>query len=100
MYVSRLQLTDFRSCRSVDIAIEPGVTAFIGPNGQGKTNLVEAIEYVAALGSHRVATDQPLVRLGAERAIVRLGVVRDDRTHLAEVEINPGRANRARVNKT
>jgi ABC-type branched-subunit amino acid transport system ATPase component len=74
------------------------VTALIGPNGQGKTNLVEAVGYLASLGSHRVAQDAPLVRLGAERAVVRGQVVRDDRQLLVELEITPGRANRARVN--
>ena len=75
------------------------MTALVGPNGQGKTNLVEAIGYLATLGSHRVAQDAPLVRLGAERAVVRGQVVRDDRSLLVEVEITPGRANRARVNR-
>ena len=76
------------------------MTAFVGPNGQGKTNLVEAIGYLATLGSHRVAQDAPLVRLGAERAVVRGQVVRDDRSLLVEIEITPGRANRARLNRS
>ncbi|HEY5033118.1 MAG TPA: AAA family ATPase, partial [Actinomycetes bacterium] len=67
MYVTHLSLVDFRSYASVELPLEPGVTAFVGPNGEGKTNLVEAVGYVATLGSHRVATDAPLVRLGAER---------------------------------
>ena len=79
--------------------LEPGATAFIGRNGQGKTNLVEAIDYLSRLESHRVAADAPLVRSGAERALVRAAVVRDGRQALLEVEINPGRANRARVNR-
>ena len=78
----------------------PGVTSFLGRNGQGKTNLVEALGYVATLGSHRVATDAPLVRLGASAAVVRAQVVRDDRATLVEIEINPGRANRARINRS
>ena len=69
------------------------------PNGQGKTNLVEAIGYLATLSSHRVAADAPLVRSGATSAVVRGNLVRDGRTLLLEVEINPGKANRARVNK-
>ena len=97
MHVARLGLTDFRSYAALDIALEPGATAFIGANGQGKTNLVEAIEYAATLGSHRVATDAPLVRLGAQRAVVRISVVRDGRPILVELEINPGKANRARL---
>ena len=72
----------------------------MGLNGQGKTNLVEAIGYVATLSSHRVATDAPLVRFGAEQSIVRAAVVRDGRESVVELELNPGRANRARLNKS
>lgn len=76
------------------------MTAFVGPNGQGKTNLVEAIGYLATLGSHRVATDAPLVRQGAERAVVRGSVEDRGRTTLIELEITPGKANRARINRS
>jgi len=100
LYVSHLVLHDFRSYAAADVRLEPGVTAFIGRNGQGKTNLVEAIDYLSRLSSHRVATDAPLVRAGAEQAVVRAAVVRDGRTAVLEVELNPGRANRARVNKS
>ncbi|MBW8481724.1 DNA replication/repair protein RecF [Actinomadura parmotrematis] len=100
MHVAHLSLQDFRSYATAEVALEPGVTAFVGPNGQGKTNLVEAVGYVATHGSHRAATDAPLVRQGAARAIVRAGVVRDDRRALIELEINPGRANRARLNRS
>ncbi len=100
MRVAHLSLRDFRSYPEVELALDPGVTALVGPNGQGKTNLVEAIGYLATLGSHRVAADAPLVRLGAERAVVRGSVVRDDRSLLVEVEITPGRVNRARVNRS
>jgi DNA replication and repair protein RecF len=99
VHVSRLSLTDFRSYPQVDLDLAPGICVLVGPNGQGKTNLVEAVGYVATLGSHRVATDGPLVRLGAEQAVVRVQVVRGGRSALVEVEINPGRANRARVNR-
>ncbi|MEO3811413.1 DNA replication/repair protein RecF [Sphaerisporangium sp. B11E5] len=99
MHVAHLSLTDFRSYSAVELALEPGVTALVGPNGQGKTNLVEALGYVATLGSFRVATDAPLVRQGASRAVIRSVVVRDDRRALVELEINPGRANRARLNR-
>ena len=71
----------------------------VGPNGHGKTNLVEAMGYVATLGSHRVATDQPLVRFGAERAIIRCAIVHDERELLVELEIVPGKANRARIGR-
>jgi DNA replication and repair protein RecF len=100
VHVAHLSLQDFRSYATAEVALEPGVTAFVGPNGQGKTNLVEAIGYVASHGSHRSATDAPLVRQGAPRAIVRAGVVKDDRKALIELEINPGKANRARLNRS
>ncbi|MEV0353081.1 DNA replication/repair protein RecF [Nonomuraea sp. NPDC050680] len=100
MHVAHLSLTDFRSYASVELGLEPGVTAFVGPNGQGKTNLVEALGYVATHSSHRVASDAPLVRQGASRAIVRCAIHRDDRRALVELEINPGRANRARLNRS
>ncbi len=100
MHVAHLTLHDFRSYADIDVALEPGATAFIGRNGQGKTNLVEAIDYLSRLSSHRVATDAPLVRAGADQAIVRASVVKEGRTALLEVELNPGRANRARINRS
>ena len=100
MHVLSLSLTDFRSYHTADLELGPGVTTFIGPNGQGKTNLVEAVGYLATLGSHRVAADAPLVRRGASQAVVRARVHRGDRTTLVELEINPGRANRARINSS
>lgn len=99
MHVSRLALTDFRSYPAVDLRLDPGVTGFVGPNGHGKTNLVEAVSYAATLGSHRTATDAPLVRQGADRAIVRVQVDSASARTLVELEINPGRANRARINR-
>ena len=100
MHVAHLTLHDFRSYADIDVALEPGATAFIGRNGQGKTNLVEAIDYLSRLSSHRVATDAPLVRAGADQAIVRASVVKEGRPALIEVELNPGRANRARINRS
>jgi len=100
VHVSQLTLHNFRSYGEVEVVLEPGSTAFIGANGQGKTNLVEAIDYVATLGSHRVASDTPLVKANTDRAVVRASVVRGDRTALLEVEITPGKANRARINKS
>jgi DNA replication and repair protein RecF len=99
VHLTRLALTDFRSYAGVELSLEPGVSTFVGPNGQGKTNLVEAAAYVSTLGSHRVATDAPLVRAGAERAILRAAVTSGGRDSLVEIEINPGRANRARLNR-
>lgn len=98
MFVTYLALTDFRSYSSVELELEPGVTAFVGPNGQGKTNLVEAIGYTATLSSHRVSNDQALVRAGAARALVRVRAQRGDRKAALEIEITPGRANKARLN--
>ncbi len=100
MYLSRLALNDFRSYAAVDLSLEPGVSTLIGANGQGKTNVVEAVGYLATLGSHRVASDGPLVRHGAERAILRGAVTSAKRDSLVEIEINPGRANRARLNRS
>ena len=99
MHVASLSLHDFRSYKAVDVALEPGASVFVGPNGQGKTNLVEAVEYLATLGSHRVGSDAPLVRAGAGQAVVRAAVHRAGRVATLEVEINPGSSNRARVNK-
>ncbi|SDD36223.1 DNA replication/repair protein RecF [Auraticoccus monumenti] len=102
MFVDHLTLADFRSYVSVDLDLEPGVTTFVGANGQGKTNLVEAVEYLSTLSSHRVSTDTPLVRVGAERAVARARVRagrEDDRALVLEVEITPGKANRARLNR-
>ena len=99
MHLTHVSLTDFRSWSSLELELGPGGTALVGSNGQGKTNVVEAVGYLATLGSHRVSTDAPLVRAGAERAIVRAAVRRDGRSTLVEVELNPGKANRARVNR-
>ena len=102
MFVDHLQLIDFRSYESVDLALDAGVTTFVGANGQGKTNLVEAIEYLSTMSSHRVATEVPLVRSGAARAIVRARVhagLDDPRQLTLELELNPGKANRAKLNR-
>jgi DNA replication and repair protein RecF len=103
VFVDHLQLADFRSYAVVDVALGPGVSVFVGANGQGKTNLVEAVAYLSTLSSHRVAADQPLVRAGAERAIVRARVqagLDDPRQLQLEVEITPGSTNRARLNRS
>ena len=100
MYVRHLSVTDFRSWPSAEVALEPGPSVLVGPNGEGKTNLVEALGYASTLGSHRVATDAPLVRQGASRAVIRTAVVSEGRELLVELEINPGRANRARLNRS
>ena len=100
MHLSRLEVTDFRSYPAAEVELTPGVTVLLGRNGQGKTNLVEAAGYVATLASHRVAQDAPLVRAGADSAFVRTTVVREGHESLVELEIIPGRANRARLNRS
>jgi DNA replication and repair protein RecF len=99
VHLTRLALTDFRSYAELSLELSPGVTTFSGPNGEGKTNLVEAIGYLATLGSHRVATDAPLVRRGADRAVLRAAVSGAQGDTLVEIELNPGRANRVRLNR-
>ncbi|MDP9806341.1 DNA replication and repair protein RecF [Trueperella bonasi] len=99
MYISDLALHDFRSYREVVLELEPGVVIFVGENGQGKTNLVEAIGYLATFTSHRVAADTALVRQGASAAVVRAKVCRGDSETIVEIEILTGKANRARINR-
>ena len=102
MYVTHLHLVDYRSYAEIEVPLQPGVCVFVGSNGQGKTNLVEAVEYLATLSSHRVAADAPLVRAGAERATVRARVqagIDDTRSLLLELDIVPGKANRAKLNR-
>lgn len=100
MYIRHLALTDFRSWPRVEIDLAPGRTLFVGPNGYGKTNLVEALWYSATLGSHRVASDAPLIRAGAERAVVSSIVVNEGRELAIDLEITSGRANKARLNRS
>jgi DNA replication and repair protein RecF len=100
MYVRHLGLRDFRSWPQADIELQPGRTVFVGPNGYGKTNLIEALWYSATLGSHRVATDAPLVRAGTSRAVVSTIVVNDGRELAVDLEITPGKANKARLNRS
>jgi DNA replication and repair protein RecF len=100
VYLEKLSLTDFRSYAQVDLSLEPGVTVLVGSNGIGKTNLMEAIGYLATLTSHRVSTDAPLLRFGAERAMIRAKLVRGEQSTVLELEINAGRANRGRINRS
>ena len=100
MYVRHLALRDFRSWAHLDLELAPGRTVFVGSNGFGKTNLVEALWYCATLGSHRVATDAPLIRAGADRAVVSAIVVNEGRELAVDIEIAAGRANKARLNRT
>ncbi|GAA4383895.1 DNA replication/repair protein RecF [Tsukamurella soli] len=98
MFVKRLKLHDFRSWEDVDVHLGPGVRVFVGRNGFGKTNLLEALGYIATLSSHRVSTDQPLIRVGCDGASVLATVVNAGRELTAEIDIVAGRANRARIN--
>ncbi len=100
MHLAVLTVDDFRSYERAELRLVPGVSTLLGRNGQGKTNLLEAIGYLSTLSSHRVATDAPLVRRGAARAVVAGQVVRAGRTATLDVEIVPGRVNKARVNRS
>jgi DNA replication and repair protein RecF len=100
VYVRHLGLQDFRSWANIELDLSPGRTVFVGSNGFGKTNLVEALWYSSTLGSHRVATDAPLVRVGASRAVVSTIVVNEGRECAVDVEIAAGRANKARLNRS
>lgn len=99
MYLSHLSLTNFRSYGELDISFSKGISIFIGRNGEGKTNIVESILYLAFQSSHRAAGDQPLVKLGQTSAYVRAKIQQPDREVLLELEINADKANRARINQ-
>lgn len=100
MYVRHLALRDFRSWAHADLDLDPGRTVFVGRNGFGKTNLLEALWYSSTLGSHRVGTDAPLIRAGADRAVVSTIVVNEGRECAVDLEIAAGRANKARLNRS
>lgn len=99
MRINQLSLTNFRSYQQLDLTFAPGATTFIGDNGSGKTNIAESIIYLAFLASHRVSQNQPLISLGAEQAIIRAEIIRDDRTLQVDLEINVNKANRAKLNQ-
>lgn len=100
MYLEHLSLTDFRSYAQVDLTLAPGVTVLVGSNGIGKTNLMEALGYLSTLSSHRVSNDGPLLRFGADRALIRARLIRGEQSTLLELEINGNRANRGRINRS
>jgi DNA replication and repair protein RecF len=100
VYVRHLGLRDFRSWANADLELHPGRTVFVGPNGYGKTNLIEALWYSTTLGSHRVGTDMPLIRAGANRAVVSTIVVNEGRECAVDLEIAAGKANKARLNRS
>jgi DNA replication and repair protein RecF len=98
VHLRRLQLTDVRSYDRADVEFADGVTVLVGPNGQGKTNLLEAVQRVATGGSHRVATDAPLVRAGTDLGVIRAELETDEgRRRTVELELGSGRRTRTRV---
>lgn len=102
MFVTELSLTDFRNYETAALELTDGVTVFVGSNGQGKTNLVEAVEYLSTMSSHRVSSTAPLIRAGAESAVLRARVQagRDDpRLITLELKVTTGRSNVARLNR-
>ena len=99
MFVKHLTLANFRNYTTAEVELQPGLTLFVGPNGQGKTNLVEAIRYLSTLSSHRVAGYLPLIRMGENSAVVRALASHDDRDVQLELELNRETKNIARLNK-
>ncbi|MCX8528876.1 MAG: DNA replication/repair protein RecF [Rhodoluna sp.] len=100
MFIKHLSLASFRNYKNAEIALQPGVNLLVGPNGQGKTNLVEAIRYLSTLSSHRVAGYLPLIKQDEPQAAVRAMASHADRDILIEIELNRNSANKARVNKS
>lgn len=96
--VEHLNLGDFRNYATADLALHPGPNVLVGSNGQGKTNLAEAIVFLATLGSHRVSSDGPMVRDGKEFAVIRARLMHGDRKVLVEVQLNRQGTNKARIN--
>ena len=100
MYVAKVQLTNFRNYKTAEVELSPGVNLLHGSNGQGKTNLAEAINFFASLSSHRVAGHTPLIKQGEQSAIISLELAHQERQLLLEFEINEDSPNRARLNKS
>ncbi len=99
MFVELLSLSDFRTYEQLDVGLTPGATVFVGPNGIGKTNILEALSYLSTLSSHRVSSDAPLIRFGSDRGLIRAKMIRGGQTSSLELEINESKANRARINR-
>ena len=100
MFVNRVRLTNFRNYKTAEIELSPGVNLLHGSNGQGKTNLVEAVNFFASLSSHRVAGTTPLIKQGEQTAIISVELAHEDRELLLEFELNADSPNRARLNKS
>ena len=99
MFVSYLSLMDFRSYKSLELKLNTGTHIFLGENGEGKTNIAESIMYLALLSSHRVSSTAPLIKLGAEKAYIRAKIEDGSQSSIIELEINNGKANRAKLNQ-
>ena len=100
MFVKRVRLTNFRNYKNAEVELSPGVNLLHGSNGQGKTNLVEAVNFFASLSSHRVAGTTPLIKQGEQTAIISIELAHEDRELLLEFELNADSPNRARLNKS
>ena len=100
MFVRALSLRDFRSWDALGLTLRPGCTVFVGPNGHGKTNVLEALGYLSTLSSHRVSSDAPLIRTGTGQAFAGATVVNAGRELTVDLELNEGKSNRARINQS
>ncbi|TFD89940.1 DNA replication/repair protein RecF [Cryobacterium serini] len=100
MRVTHLSLTDFRNYANAEVGFFPGPNLIVGRNGQGKTNLVEALGFLSTLGSHRVSTDKAMIRAGRDAGIIRAKLQYNGRDILAEVQLNRTGQNRAQVNRS
>lgn len=99
VHLESLSLVDFRTYETLDVTLHPGITVFLGSNGVGKTNIVEAVDFTATLGSHRVSATTPLIRVGADRAVIRAGVRRAGHRTTVEFALENGKANTVRINR-
>ncbi len=99
MLITNLNLTNYRSYSTLDLTLNPGVSIFVGKNGEGKTNIAEAVLYLTFLSSHRATGNTPLIKLGNQSAYVRAKVKYPEREILVELEINIDKTNRAKVNQ-
>jgi len=97
--ITNLNLTNYRSYTTLDLSLDPGVSIFVGKNGEGKTNIAEAVLYLTFLSSHRASGNTPLIKLGNQSAYIRAKVKYPEREILVELEINSDKANRAKVNQ-
>jgi DNA replication and repair protein RecF len=100
MHIKHLSLSNFRNYSTLELPLQPGVNLLVGRNGQGKTNLVEAIFYAATLNSHRVSGYLPLVKHQQDKALMRILAGFEDRENLIELELNVSGSNRARINRS